>query len=171
MQGLGSPLRKNIHGDYLAKTGPSTRRKSSAAVRGTEITPEVSLSLHVGGWLKDIRISQISEWDILMFLYRHGMSLADAAQIALLVGYGTSAVGKALARLASLGLVKRSPSFQGVRLFRFAMPLDSTQKESMRQLLKLSEKRSGRLMVLRSLTGHTAFSAQMGAGLVVKKEG
>jgi DNA-binding IclR family transcriptional regulator len=86
-----------------------------------------------------------------MFLYRHGTSLADAAQIALLVGYGKSAVGKGLASLVSLGLVRRSPLFRGVRLFRFAMPLDSIQQESMRQLLKLSQKRSGRLMVVRSL--------------------
>jgi hypothetical protein len=156
MQGLESPLRKNIHGDYLAKTGPTTRTKSSAAIGVTEITPEVSLSPDVDGWLRDNRISQISEWDVLMFLYRHGTSLTDAAQIAILAGYGKSAVGKALTGLASLGLVKRSPSFQGVRLFRFPMPLDSTRQESMGQFLKFSQKRSGRLMLVRSLGGRRA---------------
>jgi DNA-binding MarR family transcriptional regulator len=131
----------------------------------------VSLQSCVGGWLKDIRISQVSEWDVLMFLYRKGTSLAHAARIAHLVGYGESAVDKALASLVSLGLVKRSPSFQGARLFRFVMPLDSTQKESIRQLLKLSEKRSGRLMVVRGLRGRATSSAHMAAGMAVKKEG
>ncbi len=47
--------------------------------------------------------------------------------------------------------MQRSRSSQGVRLYRFAVPVNPTYQQSMEQLLKLSKKRSGRLIVSRSL--------------------
>jgi hypothetical protein len=113
--------------------------------------PEEPLDLRVNGWLEIVRIAQLGEWDVLVFLYRHGTSLASAEQIALLLGYGKRVVGKALDSLVTLGLVQRSRSSQGVRLYRFSVPVDPTCRQSVAQLLKLSEKRSGRLIVARSL--------------------
>lgn len=115
------------------------------------MAPQESLDRRVDGWLELVRISLLSEWDVLVFLYRHGTSLATAGQIGLLLGYGSVTVGKALDRLGSLGLVERSRSSQGVRLYRFAVPMNSTCRQSMEQLLDLSENRSGRLIMARRL--------------------
>ena len=116
-----------------------------------ETVSEEPLDLRVDGWLKIVKISQLSEWDVLVFLYRHGTSLASAGQIALLVGSSRIAVGKALDSLGALGFVQRSRSSQGVRLYRFAVPVNPKYQQSMEQLLNLSEKRSGRLIVARIL--------------------
>jgi predicted transcriptional regulator len=110
-----------------------------------------AFDLQVGSWLEEIGISQLSEWDVLIFLCRHGTSLASAGQIALLLGYSKSIVGKSLDRLGALGLVQRSRSSQGVRLYHFAIPVNSTHARNVEELLKVSEKRSGRLVVARSL--------------------
>jgi predicted ArsR family transcriptional regulator len=99
-------------------------------------------------------ISLLSEWDVLVSLYRHGASLTSAAQIAELLGYGTGAVASALEKLESTGLAKRSRSSRGIHIFQFEPPADS-RYGCFLELMKLTEKRSGRLLlatVLRRLT-------------------
>ena len=106
--------------------------------------------------MESIPISLLSEWDVLYFLYRHGTSLASAEQMAHLVGYGKNAVGGALDALVNVGVVQRSRSSQGIRLYRFA-DLDAPDKrESLEHLLKLSENRSGRLLIARNLLSRAA---------------
>ena len=68
-----------------------------------------------------IPITLLSEWDVLYFLYRHGTSLASAEQMSQLIGYGKSVVGEALDALVNVGVVQRSRSSQGIRLYRFAI--------------------------------------------------
>jgi DNA-binding MarR family transcriptional regulator len=109
------------------------------------------MDLRVHGRLEIVRISQLCEWNVLTFLHRHGTSLASAEQIALLLGYSRSAIGEALDHLVTLRLVHRSRSSQGVSLYRLVTPLDSAFQQGIEEVLKLLEKRSGRLPVARSL--------------------
>ena len=114
--------------------------------------PETShFDVRVDAWLNIVKISDLSEWDVLIFFYRHGTSLASAENIALLLGYSKSVVGKALDALGILGVVQRSRSSQRVRLYRFILPPEAIYQESLKQLLELSETRSGRLIVIRRL--------------------
>ena len=63
--------------------------------------------------LETLGVSQLGQWDVLMFLYRHGTSLTSAAQIGRLLGNDKSAVGAALDRLESLGLIRALPRIAG----------------------------------------------------------
>jgi hypothetical protein len=70
--------------------------------------------------LEGMGISLLSEWDVLVFVYRHGASLTSADQIARLVGYESTVVDGALKRLEREKLMERSrsaflpnPSFDG----------------------------------------------------------
>jgi hypothetical protein len=116
------------------------------------VVPDKPLAVRVDGWLDVLQISTLTEWDVLVFLHRHGTILVKAEQIALLVGYDKDSVGKALDSLVSFGLVQRSRSSQGVRFYRFDVPLNSSFQQSTEGLLKLSEERNGRLMVTGRLT-------------------
>ena len=115
------------------------------------VVPEISLDLVVDRWLETVKMSHVTDWEVLMFLYRHGTSLSSAEQIAVLVGHKKSDVGKALDTLGDLGLIQRSRSSQGVRIYRFILPANTSVRGALEQLLKLSEKRNGRLIVARSL--------------------
>jgi DNA-binding MarR family transcriptional regulator len=99
-------------------------------------------------------ISLLCEWDVLVFLYRHGASLTSEGQIAGLLGYGKAAVAAALEKLESIGLAKRSRSSQGIRLYRFTPPSDSREAGFL-ELMNLTEQRSGRLLVATILRPRT----------------
>jgi predicted transcriptional regulator len=109
------------------------------------------LAVLVDGWLDVLQISTVTEWDVLVFLHRHGTILVKAESVAQLIGYDKDSVGKALDNLVSLGVVRRSRSSQGVRFYRFDVPLNSAIEQSMEQLLRLSAERAGRLIITRSL--------------------
>jgi DNA-binding MarR family transcriptional regulator len=115
--------------------------------------------------LETLGISQIAEWDVLAFIYRHGTSLASAEQIARLFGYGKAAVGAALESLTSTGLVQRSRNSRGVRLYRFtaAGPEDSRQR-ALEELMKAAEERQGRLLLIGHLRQAVAGKQQRGRG-------
>src|SRR4051794_10559792 len=112
--------------------------------------PENSNDFLVHEHLQSLGVSLLIEWDVLAFLYRHGSSLTSAPHIARLLGYNRAAVSTALDRLASLGLIHRSRSSQGIRLFRFS-PADTSMKASLVDLMNLAEKRPGRLVLLKYL--------------------
>lgn len=105
--------------------------------------------------LETLGVSLLSEWDALVFLYRHGASLTSAAQIGHLLGYDRAAVSAALERLDSLGLIQRSRGSQGVRLYRFAVPPDPSRYSCFLELMRLVEKRPGRLLLLKNLQRST----------------
>jgi hypothetical protein len=113
--------------------------------------PENSHDFLVQENLKSLGISLLSEWDVLVFLYRRGTSLTSAAQIAHLLGYNRTAVTAALDRLGSLELIHRSRGSQGVRLYRYSAPPDPSRDSCIKNLMGLAVKRSGRLLLLKYL--------------------
>ena len=103
--------------------------------------------------LKILGVSFQLEWDALVFMYRYGITLTSAAQIARFLGCDRSPTGIALERLESLGLIERSPGSPSrrVHLYRFSMPEDRARRSSLVELMSLTEKRTGRLMILSHL--------------------
>ena len=100
--------------------------------------------------LDTLGIGQVAEWDVLVFIYRYGTSLASADQISRLLGYNRAIVGAALETLSLTGLVQRSRNSHGVRLYQFAAagPEDSRQR-ALEELM--AEERQGRLLLIRHL--------------------
>ncbi len=113
---------------------------------------ERSLDLLVEGCLESLGISSLRDWDVLVFLYRHQTSLASAEQLARLLGYPSTVVGDALDTLESLKLVHRSRASQGVRFYQFVFSEQHLPPDScFRQLMSLTENRSGRLLLTKKL--------------------
>jgi DNA-binding MarR family transcriptional regulator len=97
-------------------------------------------------------ISALSEWDVLVFVYRHGPTLISASRIAQLIGYESDVVTYALDLLKSEQLIEYSRSSQGVRLYRIVnMSSDDERHRCFRHLIKTAESRAGRLLLARSL--------------------
>jgi DNA-binding MarR family transcriptional regulator len=109
------------------------------------------VELSVQGTLKSLGISLLCELDVLAFVYRHGLTLASANQIASLVGYEVARVDSALKQLEGEKLVERSRPSQGVFLFRFLAPTDAERKRCFRQLISLLESRVGRVLATNQL--------------------
>jgi DNA-binding GntR family transcriptional regulator len=104
--------------------------------------------------LEMLGISLLCEWDVLVFLYRHGASLTSEGRIAGLLGYGKTAVANALDKLESIGLVQRTRGSRGIRICRFEPPADSRNGRLL-ELMSLAEKRSGRLLLATILRRRT----------------
>ena len=121
-------------------------------VEFNEAAPDNTLDPVVRECLQGLGITWLSEWDMLVFVYRHPTSLASVEQIARLVGYPGKAVGDALDRLESLGLVKCSRASQEVRLYQFVYSEALLAPEScFRQLMAMAENRAGRLQLAKTL--------------------
>jgi biotin operon repressor len=102
--------------------------------------------------LQSLGVSLLSDWDVLVFLYRHQASLTSADQIARLLGYSSKAVGQALDRLESQKLVLRSRFSQGVRFYQFVSSEAHFVPEGcFRRLMRLAENRTGRLLLVKHL--------------------
>jgi predicted transcriptional regulator len=101
--------------------------------------------------LQVLGVELLPEWDVLVFLYRHGSSLCTAAQIAQLVGYDKAEIAAALHRLEALGLIQRSRVSQGIRFYRFSEPPEPSRQSCLPELMKLAQNRAGRLLLLRHL--------------------
>jgi predicted transcriptional regulator len=102
--------------------------------------------------LGTLGIAHLSEWDVLAFIYRHGTSLASAERISSLVGYSKAEVGSALDSLTAKGLVQRSRSSRGVRLYQFTgTPPDAPRQLALDELMKVTEERTGRLSLIKHL--------------------
>src|ERR1700686_130722 len=87
--------------------------------------------------LKTLGIARLVEWDVLMFIYRHGTSLADVERLARLLGYKGAAVGVALDTLTSSGLVQRSRNSHGIRLYRVAAGIpEESRRCALEELMK-----------------------------------
>jgi DNA-binding IclR family transcriptional regulator len=106
----------------------------------------------IPGHFEALKIYHIAEWDVLAFLSRHGPTLASAEHIARLIGYSRVKVGCALDLLTATGLVERSRSSNGVRLYRFAVFIASDSlRFSLRELMNAAKDRKGRLLFIRHL--------------------
>jgi hypothetical protein len=99
----------------------------------------------------NVGISLLCDWDVFAFVYRHVTSLTTAEQIARLLGYESGVVGGALDRLESQKLIERSRPSRGVRLYRVKNSNDVEHERCLRELVRLSESRAGRLELARQL--------------------
>jgi DNA-binding IclR family transcriptional regulator len=93
----------------------------------------------------------LTEWDVLVFLYRHAASLCNAAQIAQLIGYDKAEIVAALHKLDALGLIQRSRVSQGIRFYRFSAPAEPSRYACFLELMNLAQNRTGRLVLLKHL--------------------
>jgi DNA-binding MarR family transcriptional regulator len=107
--------------------------------------------LSVLSCLKTVGISRLSDWDVLAFIYRHGVSLASADQIARLTGYENTVVSGALDRLEAGKLIQRSRVSQGICVYRVPGPANAEHSHCLENLLRLSRSREGRLMMKKQL--------------------
>jgi DNA-binding transcriptional ArsR family regulator len=113
--------------------------------------------------LELLGICHQSEWDLLTFIYRHGASLASADQLTRLVGYRKDVVEAALVALTSAGLIVRSRSSRGVRLYRFAAwDIDDSKRLCLEELMRAGEDRAGRLQLIDHLARNSAAKKMRG---------
>jgi hypothetical protein len=105
----------------------------------------------VEGWLKTLGIESLCQWDVLVFLYRHPISLFGAEYLACLLGYASGPVVAALDVLEALRLVERSRVSQGVRLYRFTVPADRQRGDASERLFALANSRAGRVVLSKKL--------------------
>ena len=107
--------------------------------------------LQVEGWLKTLGIESLCQWDVLVFLYRHPISLFGAEHLACLLGYASGPVVAALDGVEALRLVERSRVSQGVRLYRLTVPADPQRADASERLFALADSRAGRVVLSKKL--------------------
>jgi len=107
--------------------------------------------LQVEGWLKTLGIESLCQWDVLVFLYRHPISLLGAEHLAGLLGYASGPVVAALDVLEALRLMERSRVSQGVRLYRLTVPADPQRADASERLFALANSRVGRMALSKKL--------------------
>jgi DNA-binding MarR family transcriptional regulator len=112
------------------------------------------MELSVQNCLDGVGISLLSEWDVLIFVYRHGASLTSVDQIARLIGYERRVVSDVLDRLEREKLIERSRLSQGVCFYRILASMDARHRLCLQQLICLSESRAGRLQLAERLKAH-----------------
>ena len=109
------------------------------------------MELSVQNCLEGFGISHLSELDVLAFLYRHGVTLASADEIAGLIGYEPVIVTAVLDRLECSRIIERSQPSEGVRFYRILDPADSERKLCLQSFASLLEGRDGRLLLAKEL--------------------
>ena len=107
----------------------------------------------IDGWLNTLGVTSLCQWDVLVFLYHHQISLVGANLIAHLLGYASEPVVAALDVLEFLGLVERSRVSQIVRLYQFTVPSDPQRSNAWTRLLALASHRAGRVRLAMRLRG------------------
>jgi hypothetical protein len=105
----------------------------------------------VEGWLKTLGIESLCQWDVLVFLYRHPISLFGTEYLACLLGYASGPVVAALDVLEALRLVERSRVSQGVQLYRLTVPADPQRGDASERLFALANSRAGRVVLSKKL--------------------
>jgi DNA-binding MarR family transcriptional regulator len=116
-------------------------------------------------------ISLLSEWDMLVFVYRHEPSLTSTGQIAQLVGYESRVAGAALDRLEREKLIERVGPPQGVRFHRMSASTHGRHQDCLRRLVNLSESRAGRLLLKKLLKPVRTKSSEKNNWTGTEKEG
>jgi len=110
-----------------------------------------SLEPEIQDCLGAIGISQLCDWDLLTFIYRHGPSLTTADHISKLVGYEKTVVDEALDRLEREMLIERVGGPRGARLHRMSTSKDAQHRGYLQRVIVLSESRDGRLLAVKLL--------------------
>jgi len=116
--------------------------------------PEKSQDVLVAECLHSLGVSFLTEWDALTFVYKHGAILCTAAQIARLIGCDMAETGAALQKLERLGLIQRSRAAQWIRFYRFSPPPEPTRHSCFLELMRLTQDRAGRVLLLKHLKRH-----------------
>jgi hypothetical protein len=109
----------------------------------------------VKGYLESIGISLLMDWDILIFLYRHGVVLSNTDQIARLMNCESTTTFNALNRLESRGLIESSRPSRGVRFYKAVISSGVSHQSTFQQLLSLTGNRTGRLTLTKILKSNT----------------
>jgi len=109
--------------------------------------------------LASIGVSFLKEWQILLFVYRHGVVLTSIAQLARLLSSEGPRIGGTLDRLESRRLIEASRSSNGVRLYKVVFS-DDSRRHCFQQLLSLTRDRAARLMLPKLLKLEDATAAQ-----------
>jgi len=117
------------------------RNRCSLVRWGMDPDPENPPDLQVEKWLETLGIESLCQWDVLVFLYRHPISLFGAEYLACLLGYAS---GPVVAALDALRLVERSRVSQGVRLYRLTVPADPQRADAAKRFLPLPPGLRGR---------------------------
>jgi hypothetical protein len=115
------------------------------------MTIEEPLDVRVLERLQVLGVELLTEWDALVFVYRHAASLCTAAQIAQLIGYDKAEIVAALQKLERLGLLQRSRVLQGIRFYRISAPAEPARQSGLLELMNLGQNRAGRLLLLKHL--------------------
>jgi DNA-binding MarR family transcriptional regulator len=105
------------------------------------------MELSIQSCLENVGISLMCEWDVLAFVSSRRTSLANADQIASLIGYEATAVRAALDRLEREKLIERSRPSQGASLFRLLTSTDAARQGCLLRLICLSKSRAGRVLL------------------------
>jgi DNA-binding MarR family transcriptional regulator len=115
------------------------------------VKTERTQGLTIQRCLEMLRISSLSEWDLLAFVAHHGVSLIGTNQIARLIGYDGAVIKDALDRLERERLIERSRVSTGVSLYRIRVSTDSGRERCLTQFIRLSQRRAVRLLVAKQL--------------------
>ena len=115
------------------------------------MSPEESSDFSVRESLQALGVSLVTEWDTLAFLCSHSACLVTAAQISRLIGYEKAEIGAALHQLEEVGLIQRSRSSQGRRIYKYSEPPEPGRHSCLLDLMRLAQHRTGRLLLLKYL--------------------
>jgi DNA-binding MarR family transcriptional regulator len=115
------------------------------------VVREDNLEVSVQNCLEGLGISLLSELDVLAFVFRHGVTLASADEIAGLIGYEPVIVSGVLDRLECKRIIERSQPSEGVRFYRILAPADSERKRCLQRFASLLQGRRGRLLLAKEL--------------------
>ena len=136
-----------MHSKVLADGTGGLNQRSRITRQLEPLSLEIPFERH----LETLDISGIAEWDVLAFLHRHGTTIANAAHIVRLIGYSQNVVESALDNLTRAGLIQVSPGLDGIGLFKF-IPLDTPARhDCLEALIKMGDRRNGRLQLIRAL--------------------
>jgi DNA-binding MarR family transcriptional regulator len=92
----------------------------------------------------------VADWDVLVFVRRHGTTIASDANMVGLIGYSPSVIEAALNGLTKAGLIQSSRS-DGTGLYKF-VPLDTPAgRDCLDALTKMADRRSERLQLIGAL--------------------
>jgi hypothetical protein len=116
------------------------------------VEPEQSLQPRIRECLTALGISSPVDWDVLVFVYRHQASLANAEQISHMVGYPATLVHDALENLEFLKLLRRSKASNGMSLYRLVSSRAASPPcDCFRELMASVDNRAGRLEITKEL--------------------
>ncbi|MGH9328272.1 MAG: chemotaxis protein CheB [Terriglobia bacterium] len=102
----------------------------------------------INRWLSALGIRTLTEWDILVFLHRHGFTLLNPEQVTSFLGHKTDEIAAALARLKELGLIGLPQGWGGTLSISGLVPQECDKKRSFTHLMRAADSRTVRLAIL-----------------------